>query len=97
MKTFVVILFIGVHRFGFLTQFVEFIFLVSGLYMHYHNFCYTFSSYFPLTKLDLRCTTYYSVTRRPKAGTVESEQTFIAGQGLGKQINAATNTQETIE
>jgi hypothetical protein len=39
----------------------------------------------------------YIVTRRPKAGTVKSEETSIAGHRLGKHIPTATNTQATIE
>jgi hypothetical protein len=37
------------------------------------------------------------VTWRLKAGTVQSEQTFIAWQGLGKHVTSATNTQATME
>jgi hypothetical protein len=39
----------------------------------------------------------YTVTWRPKAGKVKSEQTFIAKQRLGKHIPAAKNKQATIE
>jgi hypothetical protein len=37
------------------------------------------------------------VTRRPKAGIVNSEETTIYKEKLGKNIPAATNTQVTIE
>jgi hypothetical protein len=37
------------------------------------------------------------VTRSLKAGIVETEETSIARQRLGKHFPAATNTQATIE
>jgi hypothetical protein len=43
------------------------------------------------------CVYIYIVTWRPKAGIGEPEETFIVRQRLGKHINAATNTQTTIE
>jgi hypothetical protein len=36
-------------------------------------------------------------TQRLKAGTVESEETAVAKQRLGKHVPAATNTHTTIE
>jgi hypothetical protein len=44
------------HGLGLLHKiFITFSMLVSGLYMLYHNFYYTFSCYLLMTKPDIRC------------------------------------------
>jgi hypothetical protein len=47
--------------------------------------------------LSVRHVNLNYVTRRPKAGTVKSEEPFIARQLLGKHILEATNTQAITE
>jgi hypothetical protein len=55
IKIFKLILCIGVHGFGMLRLISTFFsVLVSGLYVHYHNFYCKFSYYLPLINPDLR-------------------------------------------